>query len=369
MLYSSKRTENVSASSNEQQSNPYPLPHPATSSVGLMKSHKFIDLVKVYVQAGNGGNGCSSFRREKCVPNGGPDGGDGGHGGDVIFKADKDVSSLISIHYAPHRRAGNAGHGKGKQLHGRNGKNLMVKVPRGTEIYDKETGVMLGEVLDDGQEFIAARGGKGGKGNIHWKTSTRQAPTQQTDGIPGEQITMQLELKLVSDAGLVGFPNAGKSSLLTRISDAHPRVAAYPFTTLNPVIGTIVFDDYTRLTVADMPGLIEGASKGIGLGHAFLRHIERAPHLVFVIDMEGIDGREPWDDYTNLQNELQLHNKELMSRPAILLANKMDMPNAANNLAEFKRKTKTDPIQVSAETGKGIDEFKNALHTLCKQQG
>ena len=333
-----------------------------------MRSHKFIDFVKVYVQAGNGGNGCSSFRRERCIPNGGPDGGDGGRGGNVIFQADREVSSLISIHYAPHRRAGHAGHGKGKKLHGRNGKTLMVKVPLGTEIYNHETGVMLGEVLDDGQEFIAANGGKGGLGNCHWKSSTRQAPTQQSDGGRGEEITMQLELKLVSDAGLVGFPNAGKSSLLTCISDAHPKVAAYPFTTLNPIIGTVVFEDYTKLTVADIPGLIEGASQGIGLGHAFLRHIERAPHLILVIDMEGIDGREPWDDYTNLLNELKLHNKDLASRPTILLANKMDMPNAVENLKEFIKKTKTSPHKVSTETGEGIEEFKHALHKLCKQQ-
>jgi len=244
------------------------------------KSRTFIDSAVLRARAGKGGNGCASFRREKSVAKGGPDGGDGGRGGHVILKADQDVDSLVGIYYAPERRAKDASHGKGKKLHGRNGKDLIVRVPRGTEVWNAETCIMLGDMVEHGQNLVVARGGKGGLGNCHWKTATHQAPTEHTYGEQGESVCFRLELKLLADIGLVGFPNAGKSSLLSAISDAHPKVAAYPFTTLNPIIGTVVLKNYTSLKVADIPGLMKGAHDGTGLGHAFLRHVERSSHLI-----------------------------------------------------------------------------------------
>lgn len=332
-----------------------------------MKSRTFIDSVTLYAFAGDGGNGCVSFRREKFVPKGGPDGGDGGRGGHVILESEKDEDSLIKIHYAPQQRAKNAGHGKGKKLHGRNGKDLIVKVPCGTEVWDAETDRMLGDIVLHGEKFLVARGGKGGLGNCHWKTSTHQVPTEHTDGESGEEVTLRLELKLVADIGLVGFPNAGKSSLLMGISEAHPKIAAYPFTTLNPIIGTIVFEDYTRLRIADIPGLIKGAHKGRGLGHAFLRHIERSSFIIYVMDMAGVDGRNPVDDYFNLCEELKLYKKELVTRPSLVVANKMDLPEAGENLGEFSEKTNTQPIPISAKTGQGLEDLKNAIHMLTPE--
>lgn len=329
-----------------------------------MKANKFIDTVSVYAFAGDGGNGCMSFRREKYVPHGGPDGGDGGRGGDVVFRADTGVSSLLSLYYAPHQRADRGGHGKGKQMHGRNGKDKVILVPCGTEVWDAPENVLLADIVSAGEVFIAAHGGKGGLGNCHWKTSTHQAPREHTDGQPGEQKELLLKLKLISDIGLVGYPNAGKSSILSAISDAHPKVAAYPFTTLNPIIGTVVFDDHNRLTVADIPGLIEGAHKGIGLGHDFLRHVERARYLVFVIDMAGVDMRKPHEDYASLMKEIGLYRKDLLDKKHLVLANKMDLPEAGENIVKFIRKTGIDPIRVSAKTGDGLDAVKKVLHGM-----
>ena len=329
-----------------------------------MKSRAFIDTATLYAQAGNGGNGCVSFRREKFIPKGGPDGGDGARGGHVILVADKNVSSLIGIFYAPHQRAEHGGPGKGKQLHGRNGKDNYVKIPCGTEIVDAETGETLADIVDDGEELLLASGGKGGRGNCHWKTSTHQAPHEHTDGTEGQQRTVRLQLKIVADVGLVGFPNAGKSSILGKISDAHPKVGAYPFTTLNPIIGTLEFEDYSKLTVADIPGLIEGAHDGVGLGHAFLRHIERAAALVYVLDMAGVDGRTPHDDYENLREELEYHDPELMNKPSVVVANKMDLPEAESNRDEFFKKTGIETIAVSAVTGDGLTDLRNAIHSI-----
>ena len=329
-----------------------------------MKARTFVDTAVLFAVAGNGGNGCVSFRREKFVAKGGPDGGDGGRGGHVTLVADKDEDSLIRIYYAPHQRAEHAGHGKGKKLHGRNGKDCVVKVPRGTEVWDRDSGVMLVDLVRHGDQFMVARGGKGGNGNCHWATSTHQAPTEHTAGVEGEAVNLRLELKLVADVGLVGFPNAGKSSLLTSISDAHPKIGAYPFTTLNPIIGTLAFEDYTRVTVADIPGLIEGAHDGAGLGHAFLRHVERSSFLVYVIDMAGVDVRKPHEDYANLRQELCLHRRELSERPTLVVANKMDLPEAQENLAEFTAAAGTAPLQVSTVTGQGLEELKAAIRTL-----
>jgi len=308
-----------------------------------------------------------SFRREKFVPKGGPDGGDGGDGGSVILRADPQVDSLVSIYYEPHRSAESGGHGKGKLMHGRNGRNLTVLVPCGTEVR-LESGETVADLVEPGQEYIAARGGRGGKGNRHWLTSTHRAPRESTPGEEGEAVTLRLELKLIADVGLVGYPNAGKSSLLRALTGAQPKVAAYPFTTLNPVIGTLAFEDYTSLTIADLPGLISGASRGVGLGHAFLRHVERSRMLVYVIDMAGADGRNPWEDYLSLREELEKYNKALLARRAIVIANKMDIPSAEANLRIFAEKTGTRPIAVSAATGAGIEPLKKLLHRESKRR-
>jgi GTP-binding protein len=333
-----------------------------------MKTRKFIDRVVVYAKSGKGGRGSSSFRREKFIPKGGPDGGDGGRGGSVILRGDRDEDSLIKLFFAPHQKAGNGGDGRGRQMHGANGKDLILKIPLGTEVWDREAEVMLADIVEHGQEVTVANGGHGGLGNMHFKSSTNQSPTKTTPAGDFEEITLQLELKIMADIGLVGFPNAGKSSLLSRLSDAHPKVAAYPFTTLNPVLGTVVFEDYTRLRVADIPGLIEGAHDGVGLGHAFLRHVERSKFLLYVIDMAGVDDRKPEDDYNHLREELRLHDGSLVERPSLVVANKLDLPEAAEKLEEFKKATGVDPICISAQDGDGIDELKARLHTLCGRQ-
>jgi GTP-binding protein len=330
-----------------------------------VRSRTFIDSVALHVRSGNGGDGCASFRREKYVPKGGPDGGDGGRGGHVIVKGDKSRDSLEAFHYAPNQFAENGERGKGKMCHGRNGKDLTACVPCGTEVRDLETNRLIGDIVEDGQTLTVARGGKGGLGNCHWKSSTRRAPREHSDGGRGEEVSLQLDLKLIADIGLVGFPNAGKSSLLTALSDAHPKVAAYPFTTLHPIMGTVIFDDYTRLRIADVPGLIKGAHEGVGLGDRFLRHIERSLFLLYVIDMAGVDGRCPGDDYVDLREELTQYKAELGKLPTIVVANKMDLPVAAENLREFKSKTGVLPISVSALTGLGLTELKDEIHKLA----
>lgn len=332
-----------------------------------MKSRSFIDTVTLYAEAGAGGDGCCSFRREKFVPFGGPDGGDGGHGGDVILRGNRDDTSLIRIFYTPHQRGKRGGHGKGKCLHGRNGEDCIVPVPLGTEVWDMET--LLGDIIEHGQELVVTRGGRGGRGNPHWKSSTHQAPREHTAGEPSEHKTLRLKLKILADLGLVGLPNAGKSSLLTALSDAHPKIAAYPFTTLNPIIGTLIFDEYSRATLADIPGLIEGAHQGIGLGDTFLRHIERASGLIHVIDMAGVDGRRPEDDYRTLQRELDLYQPGLTQRPSLIVANKMDLDESKENLKQFRKETGVDLIPVSATTGEGLDPLRAAIHTLLDKIG
>jgi len=334
-----------------------------------VKSRKFIDSVTIHVKAGDGGHGAATFRREKYIPKGGPDGGDGGHGGDVVLRADGDTDSLIALFFTPHQRAGDAGHGKNKQLHGKNGKHLSIKVPCGTEVWDNDAEVLLGELVRPGDELLVAKGGKGGLGNIHFKSSTNRAPMKRTEGTEGEERDLRLELKLVSDIGLVGFPNAGKSSLISCISQAHPKIAAYPFTTLNPIIGTVMFDDYKSIRVADIPGIIKDAHKGVGLGYAFLRHIERSRGLVYVVDMSGIDGREPWTDFKNLKDELKYYSPRLSEMPYIVAANKMDTPEAAENISEFKERTGTDPVLISTISGEGISDFIAKLKSLARELG
>lgn len=326
-----------------------------------MKVHKFIDHVKVFVRGGDGGNGCTSFRREKYVPFGGPDGGDGGRGGSVVLVASTDVDSLLPLYYQPHQKAGSGEHGRGQNRYGRQGEDRRIPVPCGTEVWDFDTQTLLGDLLTPGDTLTVAKGGAGGLGNLHWLTSTNRAPRTHTDGGAGEVRTLRLELKLAADAGLVGFPNAGKSSLLTAISRAHPRIAAYPFTTLNPIVGSVVYEDYVTLKVADVPGLIKGAHEGLGLGIDFLRHIERAGVLVFVLDMAGSEGRDPVDDYRQLRDELRLYKPDLAKRPSLIVANKMDLPEADQRLRAFKRKSRTKPIPLSAANGDGIPAFLAAL--------
>lgn len=327
-----------------------------------MKTITFVDRLKLQAHAGNGGDGCRAFRRDKYEPKGGPSGGDGGRGGNVILRADKNCASLLDLYFQPIQRAEHGEPGRGKDQYGRHGADRVIPVPMGTEVSDAETGEWLGEVIADGAELLAARGGKGGLGNRHFATSSHQAPTESTPGERGEQRKLMLEMKTVADVGLVGYPNAGKSSLLRTISLARPKVGAYPFTTLYPNIGTVEYEDFKRIRVADIPGLIKGANEGIGLGHDFLRHIERTHFLLIVLDMAGTEGRNPVDDYRSLLEELKLHRAELLERPRKVVANKMDLPEAAELLKEFKRRTRQKVLEISAETGLGIAELKQALY-------
>jgi len=326
-----------------------------------MKNLTFVAQVRIQVFAGNGGHGVASFRREKFIPYGGPDGGDGGNGGSVFLRASKDVASLLDLHFAPLVRAEHGEKGRNQQMYGRGGKDKVVPVPTGTEVRDFETGEFLGEVLADGARLKVAQGGKGGLGNMHFQTSTHQAPTEFTEGTPGEIKTLRLTMKTVADVGLVGYPNAGKSTLLSQLSAARPKVAAYPFTTLHPQVGTLVFDATHAIRIADVPGLLKDAHKGVGLGHDFLRHVERTRFLLFVVDMAGIDGRNPTEDFLNLREELRLYNPELAERPYGVLANKMDEPAAKKNLAAFKRKTKEKPLELAAALGEGVPALKTKL--------
>ena len=353
----------------------------------------FVDRVKIFAQAGSGGRGSVSFRREKFVPKGGPDGGDGGRGGNVILRADRHVDNLATLFYEPLIKAKNGGHGMGKKMAGRAGMNRIVKVPVGTIVWPAEerapvipsevaksrgdnvlviprgTSASLttekNPVIDlthDEQEFVLCHGGAGGKGNVHFKSSRNRAPRQYTDGEEGEQGHFVLELRTIADAGLVGYPNAGKSTLLRKISEARPKVAAYPFTTLHPILGVIEFPGYVRATVADIPGLIEGAHQGHGLGHEFLRHITRCRVLVFVLDVAGSEGRNPVEDLQNLRREIDLYDPILSSRPWLAVANKIDLPDAKENLKALqKRFPKLEIIPTSAAKGEGIDLLKQSL--------
>jgi GTP-binding protein len=337
----------------------------------------FVDRIKVFAQAGKGGRGCVSFRREKFVPKGGPDGGDGGRGGDVILRADRHVDNLANLFYEPIINAKNGSHGKGKKMAGRAGADKVVKVPVGTVVWPAEGS--KGETLDaqrstaneavpivdltrDGQEFVLCRGGKGGKGNVHFKSSRNRAPRQYTDGEEGEHGHFLLELRTISDAGLVGYPNAGKSTLLRKISAARPKVAPYPFTTLHPVVGVMELPGYRHATIADIPGLIEGAHRGLGLGHEFLRHITRCPILIFVVDAAGSEGRNPVEDLQKLRQEIDLYDATLSSRPWLVAANKMDLPNATENLKALRERfPKITVLPISAVKGEGIDSLKETL--------
>ncbi len=329
-----------------------------------MKAKTFIDQVEVQVRSGRGGDGAMSMRREALVEFGGPDGGDGGRGGDVIFKASEHINSLLSLYYEPRCFAQDGAPGQGQKMYGKRGKDLIVPVPLGTEVYDVETDQLIADITEPGQSVIVAKGGAGGFGNVHFKSSVNQAPTEHTPGGEPEEKRLRLELKTIADAGLLGFPNAGKSSLLSVLSAATPKIASYPFTTLNPVVGTIIYDDWAKVRMADVPGIIEGAAKGVGLGLAFLKHLERSKVLVYVIDMAGTDAREPWTDYEVLKKEIDEYSSELAERPTLVVANKMDAEVSKENLERFVRETGVRPIAVSCATRDGLDEFKTALRTI-----
>lgn len=325
----------------------------------------FVDECIIKVQAGDGGRGCISFRREKFEPWGGPNGGDGGRGGDVVLIGDDDTNNLIDYRYRPHWKAAPGGHGRGKDCNGREGRSVLLKLPLGTVVINGETGQTVAEVIEDGQRIVLCKGGNGGWGNTRFKSSTNRAPRHANPGQPGERGVYRLILKSIADVGLVGFPNAGKSSLLTRLTKARPKIAPYPFTTLQPQIGVI---EYTadpraahRLQIADIPGLIGGASENRGLGHRFLRHIERCRLLLLLLDMAGGEGRDPRDDYATLLRELELYDPALLKKPRLVVANKMDLAGAAANLAKFRRRHRLKIVGVSCVTGTGLPGLKEEL--------
>jgi GTP-binding protein len=384
----------------------------------------FIDEIKVYARAGHGGKGCVAFQREKYCPKGGPSGGNGGRGGDVILEADHDLNNLIAQYFQPRLIAPNGEHGLGKGMDGHAGKDLIIKVPCGTLVWKLPSKPVLEEDLEEdenpltkgrrggelqtgglrratlrtshadqafevdlsstteegtseelpperelvadlvthGQRHILCGAGRGGLGNRNFATSTRQAPRFAQPGEPGAEGEYLFELRILAEVGLVGYPNAGKSTLLTAISKARPKVAPYPFTTLHPQIGILEYADWRRLTVCDVPGLIDGAHLNVGLGHAFLRHIQRCTVIVLLLDMAGTDNRAPWDDYKGLLKELELYNPDLVKKPRIVVANKMDEAISAENLKKFKRRiTKTPVLTMSAAFGEGVDAFKLAI--------
>ena len=384
----------------------------------------FVDEVKIYARAGKGGNGCVAFLREAFRPKGGPCGGNGGRGGDVILVADRDVNDLIAQYYQPRLIAEKGENGKGKGMDGKSGKDLIVKVPCGTLVWrltpskpalvteqntgkrpilkttergrpvlrtsgsllaleynleedDDDSGTapftkshskgeLIADLTEHGQRFILCKGGRGGLGNKNFANSVEQTPRFALPGEPGEEGEFLLELRIIADIGLVGYPNAGKSTLLSAISAARPKIAPYPFTTLHPHVGVVQYDDFTRVSVCDIPGLIEGAHKNVGLGHEFLRHIERCKGLVILLDMAGTDGREPWNDYQQLLNELELYDPLLLKKPRIVVANKMDEPSAESNLRKFKRRIKgVKLLEISAAFDIGLEKFKEEIRKLA----
>jgi len=352
-----------------------------------MPSAMFVDQIRIHAKAGDGGNGCVSFRREKFIPKGGPDGGDGGKGGDIILRTDAHTDNLVDFYFQPLLKAKRGQHGLGKNMYGKAGADSIYHVPQGTLVYRIPAQKLEAPPLDESaekppekvgiapsdcelvvdlalvnQEFTLCKGGAGGKGNTHFKTSTNRAPRQSTEGEPGEEGYFLLELRKIADVGLVGYPNAGKSTLLSKISAAHPKIAPYPFTTLNPIIGVVSFDGYQRAAVADIPGLVEGAHRNVGLGHDFLRHIVRCRLLVFVLDIAGSEGRNPVEDLRSLRRELELYDPTLSQRGWIVAANKIDLPGAEENLKILRSRFSDKVIlPMAAAEGRGIEEFRDAL--------
>ena len=316
----------------------------------------FIDRAKIYIKAGNGGNGAVSFRREKYVPAGGPDGGDGGKGGDIIFEVDEGLRTLIDFRYRRKYVADSGDNGGSAKRTGKSGGDLLIRVPPGTVVRDAETGRILADMVEPGQRTVVAKGGKGGAGNWHFATPTRQVPSFAKPGDPGEEYTVELELKMVADVGLVGFPNAGKSTLLSMVSAARPKIANYPFTTLEPNLGVVRVDEGASFLLADIPGLIEGAHRGVGLGFDFLRHVERCRMLLHIVDVAGVDGRDPVEDFKKINEELTLYNPKLAERYQVVAANKTDLPQGQENLERFTAAVeakgyKVFPISAAANNG------------------
>jgi len=327
-----------------------------------------VDEAVITVRSGNGGRGCVSFRREKYIPKGGPDGGDGGNGGNIIIKASKRLFTLNDYITKKTFRAQNGQPGGGNQRSGKNGKDAIIRVPLGTEIYDHDTGEFLVDVLKENQEFVLIPGGKGGRGNQHFATPTRRAPRIAQPGLPGKEKSLKLSLKYIADVGLIGLPNVGKSTLLSRLTNAHPRIDRYPFTTQEPNLGVMVLNDEMTLTLADIPGLIEGASQGKGLGHRFLKHIERTKILLHLIDITYIPKAHILEDYYILRDELEKHDPDLLKKTPVVLINKMDLENPGQRDAEGIRKAMDeiglDSLPISALTGMGLDALKVYLRGI-----
>jgi GTP-binding protein len=328
---------------------------------------RFVDEATIYVKAGDGGDGVASFRREKYVPRGGPDGGDGGDGGDVLVIADPNLSTLLDLVSKAEIRAEDGKPGRSRKQHGPNGKDITIRVPIGTVVFDKDTGLKLLDLAEVGEAVVLAKAGKGGRGNVWFKSSVNRAPTEHEKGRPGQSRRLRLELKIVADVGLIGQPNAGKSTLLSRISAAHPKVAAYPFTTLQPALGIVNTDDYRRFTVADLPGLIKGAHEGKGLGDEFLRHIERTRMLVHLIDAAPADGSDPLDNYRAIREEIRLHSAELAAKPEIVAANKMDLEGAAEGFERLRKGLDKEVVRISALTGQGLPELRRRILEMLEE--
>ncbi len=317
--------------------------------------------------AGHGGNGVTAFRREKFVARGGPSGGDGGKGGDVVLEAGEGYNTLLHLRYNPEHKAGRGRHGEGSRRSGKDGEDVVVKVPVGTEVYDAETNDLLFDFTEAGQRFLVAEGGRGGFGNTHFKSSTNQAPRYHQDGGEGPYVELQLELKLIADVGLLGFPNAGKSTLISSISAARPKIADYPFTTLEPNLGVVSIDDYKTIVVADIPGLIEGASEGAGLGYRFLRHVERTKLLLHLVDVSSVSGRDPVEDYKAINRELKNYDSDLAERPQIVVATKMDAVDDVERLESLKEAAVQDHrefLEISAVARTGLQEL---IYTMAKR--
>jgi GTPase len=332
----------------------------------------FIDRAKIHVQGGNGGNGVTAFRREKFVPRGGPSGGDGGRGGDVIIVADSSFNTLLHLRYNPRHVADRGLHGEGSNRSGHNGDDRIVSVPVGTQIFDSETGDLLADLDHHGARWLAARGGRGGFGNAHFATSTNRAPRYHQEGGKGEERDLQMELKLLADVGLVGFPNAGKSTFISTVSAARPKIADYPFTTLEPNLGVVDLGDFRTFVIADIPGLIEGAHAGAGLGDRFLRHIERTKLLLHLVDVSSMSGRETVMDYLTVNRELASYNPELALRPQIVVATKMDALDDQQRVDSLKEQVERDGKQffaISSATGMGVRELVNFIAAQLDELG
>ena len=327
----------------------------------------FVDEVEIKVEAGKGGDGCTAFRREKYIPMGGPYGGNGGHGGDIIFKVDEGLHTLLDLRYQKILKAPKGENGRGKNQHGKKAEPLVVKVPQGTVVTDLETGLVVADLSQKDQQEVIAKGGRGGRGNTAFKTQTNTAPDYSENGEEGEKRTLKVEVKLLADVGLVGLPSVGKSTIISMVSKSKPKIAAYHFTTLSPNLGVVKTSNNDSFVVADLPGLIEGASQGEGLGDKFLRHIERTRVIAHVIDMSGSEMRDPYEDYLLINKELKEFNEKLLEKPQIIIANKMDLEGAKENLEKFKSNVDCEIFEVSAATNTGLQPVIDKLGELLKE--